>query len=463
MANQPQTLNWKQKWTYGFGDLSFSLTDTIKNVYFALFLTDVVGISPATAAAIFFAGSTWDYINDPLVGYISDHTHSRWGRRRPFLLFGAIPYAIAFALLWFKPFLGIASSGVAAGVYYSALLILFDTAATFVYMPYFALTPDMTDDYDERTSITGIRMFFSILGSLIAFTLPIMFIGGFNPDNAGKVGSMGLIFGAFCALPLLTVFIGTKEPIHKPIPHAPLNYLASLRKLWRNRAFVSGLLMFLFNGVTLSIVQVILLYYIKYVVRREPQSDMIMATIFVVAILMLPLWDHISKRLNKRLAYIYGIVFLSIVFLVLSTLNESTSLQVILVLCFLAGIGVSAMHVMPWAIIPDAIEDNELQSGERNEGMFYSFITLAQKVASSIAVPLVLLVLEYSGYQANSAAQPASAVMGIRIVAGPVSAVAMGLAILFTALFPIDRENHHQIQSQLARLRGDTSQDGGNQ
>ena len=458
MANPQRTLNWQQKWFYGVGDLAFSLTDTIKNVYFALFLTDVVGVNPAVAAAVFFAGSTWDYINDPLVGYISDHTSSRWGRRRPYLLFGAIPYAIAFALLWLKPLLGIAATGgVATGVYYSLILILFDTAATFVYMPYFALTPDLTDDYDERTSLTGIRMFFSIVGSLMAFTLPLMIIGGFNPDNAAKVTSMGLIFGVFSAFPLMMVFFGTKEQEHKPIAHEPINYIQSLLKLWKNRAFVSGLLMFLFNGVTLSIVQVILLYYVKYVIVREPQSDVIMATIFVVAMLMLPLWDWVSKKLNKRLAYIYGIIFLSLVFLMLSTLNETTPLYLILILCFMAGIGVSAMHVMPWAIIPDAIEANELQSGERNEGMFYAFITLAQKVASSIAVPLVLLTLEYSGYLANSTTQPPSAIWGIRMIAGPVSAITMGLAILFTVLFPIDREDHHEIQSQLAQLRADGS------
>lgn len=178
-----------------------------------------------------------------------------------------------------------------------------------------------------------------------------------------------------------------------------------------------------------------------------------MATIFVVAILALPLWEWISHRLNKRWAYISGISFLAVVLLVLSSLTPGTGLAFIMVLCVLAGIGVSAMHVMPWAIIPDAIEYGELQSGERQEGMFYSLITLAQKVASSIAVPLALLVLQASGYVPNSTVQPPSAVFGIRMVAGPVPAFTLCIGILFTVLFPLGRENYREITRQLEARR----------
>jgi GPH family glycoside/pentoside/hexuronide:cation symporter len=222
---------------------------------------------------------------------------------------------------------------------------------------------------------------------------------------------------------------------------------------WKNRPFVFGLGLFLFNGVTMSILEVVLLYYIKYVVLHEAQSDMIMATIFVVALIALPIWVWMSRRLNKRWAYIGGISFLAAVLLVLSSLTPQTSFEFIMFLCVLAGIGVSAMHVLPWAIIPDAIEHGELQNGERQEGMFYSQITLAQKVASSIAVPLVLLVLQSSGYVANSPTQPPSAIAGIRFVSGPVPAITICLGILFTLLFPLGREAHHDIRRQLELRR----------
>jgi GPH family glycoside/pentoside/hexuronide:cation symporter len=443
-------LTRREKWTYGSGDLGFSLTNTIRNVYLALFLTDVVGVTPVVAALAFFIGSTWDYVNDPIIGYISDRTHTRWGRRRPFLLFGSLPFAAAFCLLWWRPPL----EGTAAlGIYYAAAFALFDTAATFVYMPFYALTPELTDDYDERTALTSTRMFFSILGGLIAFTVPLWIVGGFQPDHADRVLIMGAIFGFVSALPLLLVFRETRERPEFMAREQTASLRRAITMTWRNRPFVFGLGLFLFNGVTMSILEVVLLYYIKYVVLHEAQSDMIMATIFVVAIIALPLWEWTSRRLNKRWAYIGGIAFLAVVLLLLSSLTAETSFAVIMVLSVLAGIGVSAMHVLPWAIIPDAIEHGELHNGERQEGMFYSQITLAQKVASSIAVPLVLLVLQSSGYVANSATQPASAIAGIRFVSGPVPAITICLGILFTLLFPLGRESHRDITRQLELKR----------
>jgi glycoside/pentoside/hexuronide:cation symporter, GPH family len=443
-------LRRRDKWVYGSGDLGFSLTNTILNVYFALFLTDVVGVQPVVAAMAFLLGSTWDYVNDPLVGYISDRTHSRWGRRRPFLLFGALPFAAAFTLLWWRPPL---EGPVALGLYYALAFALFDTAATFVYIPFYSLTPELTDDYDERTGLTSTRMFFSILGTLIAFTLPLAMVDGFRPDHASRVLLMGGVFGLISALPLFLVFWGTRERSEFTALAQTAGLRKSLAAVRKNRPFFFGMIMFLFNGVTMSIIQVVLLYYVKYVVLREGQSDLIMATIFVVAMLALPLWEWISRRLNKRWAYIGGISFLAVVLLVLSSLTPQTGLEFIMVLCVLAGIGVSAMHVLPWAILPDAIEYGELQSGARQEGTFYSLITLAQKFASSIAVPLTLMVLQFTGYTANSASQPASAIFGIRMVAGPIPALTLCMGILFTALYPLSRENYRDITRQLEARR----------
>jgi len=442
-------LSRREKWMYGSGDLGFSLTSTIIGAYFAIYLTDVVGVSPAIAALAIFVGGTWDYINDPIVGYISDRTRSRWGRRRPFLLFGALPFVLVFALMWWRPPF---TSQAALAVYYSLIYALYDTAATFAYMPYFALTPELTSDYDERTELTTTRMFFSILGSLVAFTVPLLIVDGFNPSRARRVLLMGGIFGLISAIPLWLAFFGTHER-EEFMHQEQTSVRQAVKAAWQNRPFVFGLVIFLFTWVTISIIQLILLYYIKYVVQREAQSDLIMATIFVVAMLALPLWERISRRLNKRLAYIAGIAFLMGVLLFLASLSPATSLTLLLALCVLAGIGVAAAHVLPWSIIPDAIEYGEWQTGERHEGMFYSLITLAQKIAVSVALPLALLVLNYSGYIPNSASQPATAVAGIRIVAGPIPAILLGLGILFAALYPLGRENYSEIARNLEARR----------
>jgi glycoside/pentoside/hexuronide:cation symporter, GPH family len=444
-----ERLSRRTKFAYGIGDTGFSLTTTIAAAYFAIFLTDVVGISPGIAAIAIFVGRTWDYFNDPLIGHISDRTRTRWGRRRPFLLFGAIPFALAFMLMWWRPpFTGTT----ALVIYYAFAYVIFDSAATFVYMPFYALTPELTSDYDERTALTTYRMFFSILGSLVAFTVPLMIVNGFSPQNANRVLTMGIIFGVISALPLVITFFGTHER-QEFMQQAQPGIKESLRAAFKNRPFIFSAGIFLATWVCMDIIQTTLLYFIKYVMQREGQSDLIMGVIFVVAIFALPFWNWVSRRWNKRKAYIAGSAFLATVLMVLISLNTATPFNLLLGLCVLAGIGVGAAHVLPWAIIPDAIEWDELTTGERHEGMFYSLVTLMQKIASSIAIPLVLLVLDFTGYMPNSAQQPENALLGIRIVIGPIPAVILFLGILFAVMYPLDRERYAEVNLKLENRR----------
>ena len=437
---------------YGFGDIGFSMTGTIIAAYFPIFLTDIVGITPAVAAIALFIGKSWDYINDPLIGHISDRTPTRWGRRRPFLLFGALPYGLIFALLWSKPPL---ESQLALVIFYTLMFVLYDAAGTFVSMPYFPLTPELTEDYDERTSLTGYRMFFSIVGGLISFVVPMMIIGKVSPENAGNVFRMGLIFGLASAIPLYFVFFGTREkPIFKRMDRPKL--WESFKAALQNRPFVFSAIIYLFTWTSMHVIEANLLFYIKYVVQRESMSEVIMAAIFVTAIISLPLWNWMSNKFNKRLAYIYGIAFWAVVQMLLITVTASSSLAYLLSLCVLAGLGVGAAHVLPWAMIPDAIEVDELKTGERHEGMFYSLVTLLGKITNSIAVPLALAVLDFSGYIPNADVQPASTLTGIRLVVGPIPAALLVGRIVFAIFYPLSRNEHHQVVHELETKRQST-------
>ena len=203
----------------------------------------------------------------------------------------------------------------------------------------------------------------------------------------------------------------------------------------------------------MDILQTTLLFFIKYVLDLEDMSDIIMALIFVTAIIALPFWEYASRKMNKRLAYAFGIGFWAVVQMILISVGASVSLPVIIFLCVMAGIGVGAAHVLPWSIIPDAIEWDEYQTGERHEGIFYSLITLMQKIASSIAIPLVGVLLELTDYQSNAAQQPASAVFGIRMLVGPVPAVLLAIAIIFALKYPLDRDQFTDIVKELNARR----------
>lgn len=439
----------RTKILYGVGDLGFALADTTIGILYAIFLIDVVGLSPGLAAIAIFIGRSWDYINDPIIGYITDRTRTRWGRRRPYLLFGFLPFAFFFSMLWWKPPL---ESQVALAAYYSVAYLLYDAAITFVSMPYFCLTPELTLDYDERTTLTGYRMVFSILGGLIAFTVPLAIIGSMRPENANRVFLTCAFIGLFSALPLLLTFAGTRERPEFQAQTQP-KLKASLRAAIQNRPFIFAAGIFLFTWVALDIVQTMLLFFLKYRMNLEEQSDLVAGTVFIAALLTLPFWEKVSRRFDKRAAYIAGMIFLITVIIILIVVNPSWGLMIVLALAALAGVGVGAMHVLPWSIIPDAIEWDELATNERHEGMFYSLVSLLKKVASSIALPLTLLVLDWSGYVSNAPVQTPGTVLAIQAMVGVVPSIFLALGIVFAFFYPLNRASHAQVRAKLAARR----------
>jgi GPH family glycoside/pentoside/hexuronide:cation symporter len=440
-------------WTkliYGTGDFGYSLNNSIIAALFPIFMMDVVGLSPALAALALFIGRSWDYINDPIIGHLSDRTRTRWGRRRPWLLFGAIPFALTFILLWIKPTFINNDTGMV--IFFAAAYLIYEASATTVYMPYFALTPELTQDYDERTQLTSFRMMFNIIGGLVAYTVPMMVVGSMIPGNANRVVLMGAIFGAVAALPYLLVFFGVRENKEYMEQEQP-SLKESLQAARRNKPFIFAALIYLFTWIVIILLETNFMFYIKYVVKRPTQSSLIMGVFFISAILALPLWNWLSKKGNKRKAYIIGVAFWAAVMCSLTFVKPETPLWILLVMCVLAGIGLSAGQVMPWAIIPDAIEWDEYQTGERHEGVFYSLITLMGKIANSLAVPLSLLLLEFTGYVSNAAEQPPSALLGLKIVIGPIPAAMLCAGIIFAIFYPLSREKYAHVVTELNRRR----------
>jgi GPH family glycoside/pentoside/hexuronide:cation symporter len=439
----------KTKIAYGAGDFGFAMTDSMIGVLFAIYLADVVGLNPALAAASVFIGRTADYINDPIIGYLSDRTRSRWGRRRPYLLFGFLPYAISFALMWWIPPV---NSQVGLAIYYGLVYFLYDTCATIVYMPYYALTPELTQDYDERTSLTSIRMVFSILGTMLAFTLPLAIIGSMHPQNSSTIFIVGAAMGLLAALPLVMTFFGVRE---RPeyLEQSQPSLKESLRAAIKNHPFLFAMGIFLFTWAALEVVQAMLLFFLKYRMGLEAESDMIFAVLFVASLLSLPFWNWLSGRTDKRLTYIAGMLFMAAVLVLLTFSMPEWGLVMVMALAALAGVGFGAVQVLPWAILPDTIEWDELQTGQRHEGMFYSLVTLFRKIAASLSVPLLLLMLSWTGYIPNAATQPPSALLGIRLLTGPYPAALLLVGIIFAYKYPLTRLRFAEVRQELARRR----------
>jgi len=441
-----EKLPLRTKLMYGVGDAGINLADTMVGLLFAIFLTDVVGLRPGLAALSVFIGRTFDYINDPIIGYLSDRTRTRWGRRRPFLLIGALPFAIAYILLWWRPPL---ESQVGLAIFYGIAFLLYDTTATFLYMPYFALTPELTPDYDERTTLTTYRMAFSIIGAMIAYVVPLAIIGTIAPEKQGTILLVAISVAVLSILPMGVVFLGTSEKLEFQAQEQP-SMKASLLAAIKNRPFLYAMGVFLFTWSALDIVQSTLLYYLKHRMNLAEQGDLVFGLLFVAALISLPLWEWSARRWNKKIAYIGGMLFFSVTTIGLGLLKPEWGLPPVLALGAFAGVGLGAIQVLTWAMIPDTVEWDELQTGQRHEGMYYSMVTLFRKVAASISLPLVLLILEWTGYAANSDIQPRSAILGIQALIGPIPSLLIIVGIVFALLNPLSRERHARVRAELS-------------
>jgi GPH family glycoside/pentoside/hexuronide:cation symporter len=447
-TTESDRLPLRLKLSYSTGDLSTSIPLAIVMFFQMYFLTDVAGLRPDYAGWAVAAGRVWDAVNDPLFGLLSDRIRSRWGRRRVLLLFGAVPLGLAFALMWLVPPLG--PLGLTA--YYALTFILFDTAFTAVHVGYNSLTPELTTDYDERSSLNGYRMVFNISGTLGAIILATV-LGWFITDSRGQFAIVGVALGLIAIVPPLVVFRVTRERPAAEQPE-PLPTGEALRATLRNRPFWLVMGLYLLSWTTASILAAVLVYFANYYLRVPDQANYYVLVAQGSAILFIPFCVWLARRLDKRRAFILGSATWIAVLLGIAGLR-SDQVALAYLLAALAGLGIATAYVIPWSMLPDIIEHDQLRTGQRREGSFYAFASFFQKLGTGAAIWAMGQVLALTGYVnpfpgGALPVQPQEAVQAIRFFAGPVPALLLVLAILFAWRYPITREQHRSLLDELA-------------
>lgn len=447
-----EKLSLRKKLLFSTGDLSTSIPLAIVMFFQLYFLTDVAGLRPDYAGWAVGAGRIWDAVNDPLFGLLSDRARTRWGRRRVFLLFGALPLGLSFMFMWVVPSFG--QLGLA--VYYAAVFIIFDTVFTMVHVGYNALTPEITRDYDERSSLNGYRMVFSISGTLGAIILATV-LGWYIQDQRLLYGLIGLILGLIAVIPPLVVFSITRERPAEELPESlPLG--RALRETTGNRPFRLVMGLYLLSWTTASILAAVLIYFATYYLRVPDQANYFVLAAQGSAILFIPVVVTLARRLDKRRAFIIGSISWMIVLMGLFGLRSD---QVTLAygLAALSGAGIATAYVIPWAMIPDIVEYDQVRTGQRREGSYYAFASFFQKLATGLAIWAMGQALAWSGYvtPGNSQpppVQPALAVQAIRVFAGPVPVVLLILAVVCAWSYPITRASHRALLKELGEALG---------
>ncbi len=531
-APESEKLSFATKLAFGAGDMGPAMTANILVFYLLPFFTNVAGLPANLAGSILLWGKISDAINDPLIGIASDRTRTRWGRRLPWMLFGIIPFGIVFFLQWIVPQF---SSDRAVNTwflfaYYIAIGVLFNLAYTAVSLPYQALTPELTPDYNERTSLNSFRFTFSIGASIFSLILAAFIFQAFPEDPALQYLILGTVVTVFSIVPLLWCILGVQEkgkktilnpaqkkylgifltilgsssfvygilPLPKPEagllttilliffgillvtfgsnlivakPEASLNQprkiaselssntenipiLQQLKIAFSNKAFLYVIGIYLCSWLSIQLIGANLIYFVVYWMGKDNAiSSLVAVAVQGTALLLLFGWKILSDRYGKQAVYFMGTGVWIIAQIGLFTLQPG---QDILMYCLgiLAGFGVSVAYLIPWSMVPDVIELDELQTGQRREGIFYGFMVLLQKFGLAIALWLVGEALERSGFIETVAGQPApiqpdSALLAIRIVIGPLPIVFLVCGLILAYFYPITREVHAEIRLKL--------------
>ncbi|MBR8829063.1 MAG: MFS transporter [Gomphosphaeria aponina SAG 52.96 = DSM 107014] len=525
-----EKLNFTTKLAYGAGDLGPAITANILVFYLLPFFTNVAGLSPGWAGSILMIGKISDAINDPIIGVLSDRTHSPWGRRLPWIFWGSLPFGIIFVLQWLVPHFSdnnLVNQWCLLG-YYILIAVLFNLAYTCVNLPYQALTPELTQDYNERTNLNSFRFTFSIGGSIVSLLLAkiifatypynpaqgFLILGlicallsviplfwcvfriqerGANPIlNPQKKKSLaivliiiafflscygiiqlisGMIFGVvFLFLSFLITLFSITLFFANPEPHlidaqairersqnatAPsIPFTEQLKIVFSNKPFLYVIGIYLCSWLAVQLTASILVFFVvDWMGLSNAESPLVALAVQGTALVMLFFWKFVSEKLGKKIVYFVGTSIWLIAQIGLFLLQPN-QIALMYFLAVIAGCGVSVAYLIPWSMVPDVIELDELQTGQRREGIFYGFMVLLQKFGLALGLFLVGIALEAAGFIKSVGGeplpiQPESALLAIRIAIGPLPAIILIGGLILAYFYPITQEIHAEIRLQL--------------
>ncbi len=446
-------LSFWTKFKFGIGDFGMSAVTALIQFFMLFYYTDVVGIDPGIAGTAILVGKlTWDMVNDILFGYLEDKTQSKWGRRRPYLILCPIPLALSFWLLLSLP------SGMSNLAGFFAIIltfILFDTFHTLITTAYYAMTAELTTDYDERTSISTYRMIFNVIGYILGAGITTMLADMISKSsgisNREAWSCVGIIFGGVAAVTVLIpgLFVRNTPAVEStPTKMPPMKAILGTLK---NKPFVHYMVISAIMSTAFTLVTTMLPYYLVYQMDMgATQSIVMLAMLGTLAIFLVPC-AKVSSRIGKAKTYALGIT-IACCALIVAFFLPGTAKVLMMIIAVVAGIGFSSQWVCPHSMVPDVIEYDELMTGERREGIYYGMNGMVGKITGALGSAICGWGLSITGYVENAVQTPA-ALMGIRAMFALLPAILLLICVPLLMKYPITRETHAEVVRKLEERR----------
>ena len=431
--------------TFAAGDFGFNLYWQSLSLYLLFFYTDSVGLTAAAAGLIYMVASIWDGLVDPVVGVLAGRTRSRWGRYRPYLLFGAPPLALAFTLLYFRPPL-------AGTMLVAAMLgahLLFRSLYAVVNVPYAALTARITQRADERATISGLRMLFStVAGAIVALsTQPIARAVTGRVDNPAGFTAAAGVFAVVATLVLVFVFATSREQATTDRSAPVLGLAESWRGIAGNRAFWTLVLGGGFMIACSTALGKSVLYYFKYALHDEAAARTALTLSGMSGLVIVPSWMFAARWLGKRALWLLScaIYAAGLLGFALVKVSHPWIMDVFLVYMQIGLLGLAFAY---WGLLPDVVEYGEWRTGVRAEGLVFGLALLFQKIALGLGAGLFGLALGAVGYHANQVQSPQT-LQGMKMIMIVLPLLGVCICAAAMSFNPLRRGVHEGIVADL--------------
>jgi len=447
MGNANVKLSFKEKVGYSLGDTASHFVWDMVGFWLLFFYTDVYGISAAAAGTIMLVARFWDMAIDPVIGIVSDRTNTRWGKFRPYILFGAIPYAVLAILTFTTPNFGEVGKIIYAGATYVLLM----TAYAAINLPYSALGAVMTDDTYERAGLNTYRFIAGFSGQFIVTGLALTLAEFFGHGNKAQGFQYTVLM--FAVLSLIFFFITfqtTKERVQPP-KEQKNSLKEDLKNLFANKAWRILAIVGIISFIMFAMQNAAIAYYFKYYLGRENNVQLFNVIGTVALIVALPLSKPLAKRFGNKNVFI-GSSLISGLFFMMIYLPGIKDLTTIYVFNIIAKMAYAPAVPLLWTMIADSADYGEWTTGRRATGLYFSAAVFAQKAGWGIGAAIAGWILTLSHFVAN-AEQSASAITGIKLLVSVIPGILYMSCAIFMIFYKIDSKTTDLMKKDLDAKR----------
>ncbi|HPD95975.1 MAG TPA: MFS transporter [Tenuifilaceae bacterium] len=447
MDNTTTKLSFKEKIGYGLGDTASHFVWDMVGFWLMFFYTDVFGISAAAAGTIMLIARFWDMAIDPIIGVISDRTHTRWGKFRPYILFGAIPYALLAILTFTTPNFGEVGKIIYAGATYVLLM----TAYATINLPYSALGAVMSSDTYERAGLNTYRFIAGFAGQFVVTGLALTLAEMFGHGN--KAQGFQYTITLFAILSLIFFFITfktTKERI-QPSKEQNNSLKDDFKGLFKNKAWIILAVVGIISFIMFAIQNAAVAYYFKYYIGKETSVQLFNVIGTVALIVALPLSKPLAKKFGNRNVFI-GSSIISGIFFILIYLPGANNLVSVYIFNILAKMAYAPAVPLLWTMIADSADYGEWKTGRRSTGLYFSAAVFAQKAGWGIGAAIAGWILAISQFVPN-VVQTDTAITGIKLLVSVIPGVLYMSCAIFMIFYKIDSQTTEIMKKELSIMR----------